>query len=159
MFIGFKVQQHRARSLPLVIHDEFDGWCKLNHCDLVWIGPDLIAQRAHDLGPGVVAGRVHALAAGAPTVDGDQRAVRLFVEHAAQALQPGDGLWSVAHQCFHQVGFIGEMAASHDIQVVNDRIVLRFVGGLDPSLGHHGVCITVAQFGDHQYLSPLFAGE
>ena len=153
-----QVEEHGARCLSLVVHDQFDGRGKLDDGDVLRVGADLVAQGAHDLGPGIVAGGVHPLAAGAAAVDGDQRPVRLFVEHAAQALQPGDDLRRIAHQRLDQVGVVGKVTAAHHVQVVDDRAVVGLVGGLDAALGHHGVGVAVAQLGDHQHLGALLPG-
>ncbi len=90
-------------------------------------------------------------------MDGHQRAVRVLVEHAAQVFQPQDHFRGVAYQRLDQFGIVGEMAASHDVQVVLAGRVVLLVGCLDAALRHHRIGIAVAQLGDHQDPGTLLA--
>jgi len=92
-------------------------------------------------------------------VDGNQRAIGLLVEHAAQFLQPSDHQRRIFDQRFHQIGNIGKMPTAHHVQVMDGRRVVGFICRLNTPLGHHGIGITKAQLGSQDDFSPVLARQ
>jgi len=90
---------------------------------------------------------VHPLAAGAAPVDLLERAVWLFVEHAAQRFEPGNDQRRVHHECLDQIGIVGIAAAADHVEIVDGRAVFGAVGSLDATLSHHRVRVAKTQLG------------
>ncbi len=142
-----QIHQHCAGNLPLVVQDQFHRRGELDNLNIGSIA-HLVAQNPHDFDPGIVAGRVHAFTAGAATVGLDHGSIKLFVEHNPQVFEPLDDWRGIFNQRFDQVRDVGEVTAADYVQVMDGRGVFGPVGGLDTPLGHGGIGIAEAQFGD-----------
>ena len=147
VLLGLHVHQHGAYTGSLIVHYELDSGGELHDLDLGSV-PDLVPEGLHDLSARVVLGRVHPLAGCATSVDGDHCTVGVLVVHHPQLLVPLDHQGSVLDQGLNELRFVGEVAAAHDVQVMDGRRVLGFAGSLDATLGHHGVRVPEAQLGD-----------
>ena len=158
VLLGLHVHQHGACTGSLVVHYELDGGAELHDLDLGSV-PDLVPEGLHDLSARVVLCRVHPLAGSATTVDGDHCAVGVLVVHHPQLLVPLDHQGSVHDQGLDELRLVGEVAAAHDVQVMNGRRVLGFAGSLDAALGHHGVRVPEAQLGGQEGLRTRLGGH
>ncbi len=65
--------------------------------------------------------------------------VWVLVVDDAEGLVPLDDVGALLHEDLHEIGVVGEVAAAHDIQVVDCWAVVWAVRGLDAALAHLGV--------------------
>lgn len=88
----------------------------------------------------------------------DHAAVGVLVEHDAQVVEPLDGVGRFHDQAAQQLRPGGEMTAAESVQIVLDGRIVLLVGGLNATLGHHGVGVADAQLGDDHDLRPRLVG-
>ena len=150
------VQQDRARAMAVFILDELDSRGKVDDGNAPV--QNLVAQRAHDLRAGIVLGCVHTLAGRAAAVGGDHGAVGRLVKLHAESGQPLDGLRRVHDELIQKILLRGKMSAAVGVKEVLGGGVVRLVGSLNATLGHHGVRVAHAELRDDHDLHARLVG-
>jgi hypothetical protein len=154
------VVEQRAGALASVVEDELDRGRELDDRDVGSAIARLVTDGAHDFRARDVRGVVHALARRSAAMHGLEPAVGELGEVHAEVLEPLEDVRGLVHESLDEVRDVDEVAAAHDVEVVEvGRVLVPLGGALDAALRHHGVGVAVTKLGGDEDLGALFLGE